>query len=282
MAKRLSCIGDGNGYPKDDPFRVTSHPDKLAEPGRWRKPRRVFVCSMGDPFHKDVSPALILAIYVEMAAAIQHTFIVCTKRPERLVPILYGPDSFLTMPCLVDNNRDHLPNVWHLTSVENQEAADKRIPELLKLREASGGWPVLGVSIEPCLGKIDLTPWLDPVCWSECACCKDPDCRRKGFDGRLSVINWVIVGGETGPGARPMHPDWVRAIRDQCQEAGVGFFFKSWGDWLPLVSADEASWYPKAKLHEWPDGTRSVCIGKKAAGRLLDGREWNGEPKDEH
>lgn len=117
------------------------------------------------------------------------------------------------------------------------------------------------VSCEPLLGPVSLRPWLDR-------------------------LDWVIVGGETGPGARPMHPDWVRAIRDECVEAGVPFFFKSWGDWVPEDHWRAEMGRPKYEYpwnyHEWDHyktGFRSIRVGKKRAGQLLDGEEWNQRPE---
>ena len=131
-------------------------------------------------------------------------------------------------------------HVWLGVSVENQEQADKRIPELLKVPAR-----VCFLSCEPLLGPVNL-----------------------GFS--LARIDWVIAGGESGPGARPMHPDWARGLRDQCQAAGVPFFFKQWGDVVYQTSTNgngSLTW------------TQPYRIGKKAAGRLLDGREWNEMPE---
>lgn len=250
MAKRLAgrC-----GYPADEPFKVTLHPDRLEQPLKWKKPRRIFVCSMGDLFHPDVPADYITAIYDVMGAASKHTFIVLTKRPERIDPVLYGEDGRWHY-----GGGDYLPNVWHLTTAENQEMADKRIPILLKLREASSGWPVLGVSVEPMLGPISFR-WAKWEPWKPL--------RNNHLDG-LRRLNWIICGGESGPGARPMPPEWPRELKDQCREAGVPFFFKSWGEWVSPSQGDGIG---------ITDNPRKV--GKKRAGRLLDGREWNEYPK---
>jgi len=221
-AKRMAQRLRGRfGYPADEPFRVTFHKDKLYEPLRWRKPRRVFVCSMGDLFHPDVPPNYIHDIYEVMSAAKRHIFIVLTKRPERILKVLYDAEPFYF------GGGDYLPNVWHLTSIENQQVAETRIRALLKLREASLGWPVLGVSCEPLLGPVDLEAWF--CHYDKNGEPSGPRCKPNG----KPIIDWVIVGGETGPGARKMNPEWVRDIRDQCIEADVPFFFKQWGgsDW---------------------------------------------------
>jgi protein gp37 len=153
-------------------------------------------------------------------------WLLVTKRPENILRMWPGCDVSAVPDKPLDTYH-HYPqrsNVWLLTSVSDQESADKFVPELLKCRDLV---PVLGLSIEPLLGPVNLSVGLHQI------------------DARDNV-DWVIVGGESGRNARPMHPDWARSIRDQCQAAGVPFFFKQWG--------------------------------KRNAGRLLDGREWNEYP----
>lgn len=268
MAKRLAgrC-----GYPADEPFKVMVHPERLSEPLRWKKPRRVFVCSMGDLFHPDVPFEFIDKVFSIMFCVPKHSFLVLTKRPDRMREyITTRPrDSMKPERALIQDEIGFqnysvpwpLPNVWLGVTCENQEQADKRIPVLLQIPAA-----VRFVSVEPMLGAVEMLPYLlttgtfEP--WEE----------QRGLD-------WVICGGETGPGARPIHPGWIRSLRDQCQAAGVSFFFKQHGEWMwwhqdgiPYV-ADGL----KAR-HEWPDKSHSFRVGKKAAGRLLDGREWNEIP----
>jgi len=294
MSKRLA---GRYGYPSDEPFRVTLHPDRLEEPLRWRKPRRVFVCSMGDLFHPDVPASFITQVYEVMAEARQHTFIVLTKRPERIIPVLYGDEGRWYL-----GGGDYLPNIWHLTTAENQEMADKRMPELLKLRGYSAGWPVLGASVEPMLGPVDLTyiqfdKWTRMNVLEGCGITTRPGAMGQMLPNAFcEKFDWVIAGGETGPGARPIHPDWVRSLRDQCQDAGVSFFFKGWGEWHPVE--DYGDIYLSNRqvefrvINPWGEDetktpithmTKGVAglsrVGKKAAGRLLDGREWNEFPK---
>jgi len=138
MAKRLAGRG---GYPAENPFAVTLHPERLDEPLHWRKPRRVFVCSMGDLFHKDVPSGFITEVFAVMALCPQHTFQVLTKRPERMAEYLADedlPDYIDTMACNYGachanlDGRWPLPNVWLGTSVEDQATADERIPHLLR------------------------------------------------------------------------------------------------------------------------------------------------------
>ena len=183
------------GYPADDPFRVTFHPDRLDQPIKWKKPRRVFVCSMGDLFHEDVQPEWIARVWDVMFDCPQHTFLVLTKRPERMRLFAEWFDR-------VQGRRFVYPNVWLGVTVENQWAADERIPILLDAPAAHRF-----VSCEPLLGRVDLG-------------------RYVGWFGEQSGIDWVIAGGESGPGARPSNPDWFRSLRDQCQVVATPFYLK--------------------------------------------------------
>ncbi len=203
---------------------------ELGAPLRKRKPAMIGVQFMGDLFHEDVSDEWIEEVFAIMEVCQRHTFMLLTKRPERAV-------KFVTHPTGKHLVRD---NVWMGTTVENQPAADKRILELLKLRKY---FPVLFVSAEPMLGPMNIRRYLPfydlPSCMSG-----DGPVYRKGLD-------WVICGGETGPGARMMSELWAVKLRDQCVAAGAPFFFKKWGD----------AWHlPK----RWQ--------------RLLDGRLWEEMP----
>jgi protein gp37 len=286
----------------------------LLDPLKWRpvkqgagnrdqgsvRPRRVFVNSMSDLFHENVERNWAVQIFAIMAVAHWHDFLVLTKRPQKMFDLIFS-DGFreevmieaqriiklhsASLPSLpdgaewVDDAIEFempwpLPNVWIGVSVENQAAADERIPLLLQTPAA-----VRFVSCEPLLGPMDLaqidTSAFD--CGSGTKNALTGDLRLPGFGSVSSTtihgkrLNWVICGGESGPGARPMHLDWVRGMRDQCQEAGVPFFFKSWGEWAPIdfdlsiggsISGDGAM----------------GRVGKKAAGCLLDGREWKQFP----
>lgn len=194
-------------------------------------------------------------------------WLLLTKRPENIRRMWPGKGR---------------SNVWLGTSAGTQETADEKIPELLKCRDLS---PVLFVSCEPMLGPVCLQPRIK-------------DCEFENHQG--INLDWIICGGESGPGARPMHPDWARSLRDQCQAAGVPFFFKQWGDWLPFSQSGLPAFsqyvpnWPDAirdemKRERWADGKPcrylpgggldlTIRVGKKAAGRLLDGREWNEFP----
>jgi protein gp37 len=149
-------------------------------------------------------------------------------------------------------------NVWIGTSVEDQAAADVRIPQLLKIPAK-----VRFLSCEPLLGPVDFR--------------KVPGFNKVGSAGMELIKHlWVIVGGESGPGARPMHPDWARFLRNQCQHAGVPFLFKQWGEWVPGIVADLPTGVPTELMA--PDSHVVARVGKRAAGRLLDGIEHNEFP----
>jgi protein gp37 len=262
------------GHYFENGFDITLRPDKLDQPLKWRRPRRIFVNSMSDLFHKDVPDDFIEKVFRVMCDANQHTYQVLTKRPERMLDWMqrYGW------------NLSHTPHIWFGVSVENQQAANDRIPLLLHTPAA-----VRFLSCEPLLGSVDLMNYLSyPMPMT------DEWGAQVGAD-QIRTIDWVIVGGESGHKARPMHPEWVRSLRDQCQEAGVPFFFKQWGEWSETGHSDKAcTELAKAvqiisldgkdesglPLNEYTDRNAIVYrFGKKAAGRLLDGREWNEYPE---
>ena len=192
--------------------------------------------------------------------------------------------------CLPSDWGAGYPNVALGVTAENQEWADRRIPALLQI---PARWRF--VSVEPMLGAIDF---IDTVGRAGLAQLGITTTRRVTDMSGAPLINWVICGGESGPGARPMHPDWARGLRDQCVAAGVSFFFKQWGEWLPghqytheLAEFDNADTYSKFRCLDWsecewllPDesdemsGDEVYRVGKARAGRLLDGREWNETP----
>ena len=181
--------------------------ERLTQPLKWRKPRRVFVNSMGDLFHEDVSDYEIENIVAVMADASQHIFQVLTKRPERMNAVMTGFGKLWQQRGPAEGWP--LPNVWLGTSVEDQARADERIPALLDTPAA-----VRFLSCEPLLGPVDLNsvgrPWL-----------------TKEIDHPLdTALDWIICGGESGPKARDMDPAWARSLRDQCEAAGVAFFMK--------------------------------------------------------
>lgn len=242
LAPRLKAMGsrkyqrDGDPRTSGPGFGVTTHPELLAQPLAWRTPRRVFVNSMSDLFHSEIPGEFIAAVFATMARTPQHTYQVLTKRHGRMRSLLTSEvfrrwmyDSLVALDREWINANPlpwPLPNVWLGVSVEDQKRADLRVPALLETPAA-----VRFLSMEPLLGAVDITPWL-----------------RQG-EPRTS-LDWVIVGGESGPGARPIDGDWVRSLRDQCEASGEAFFFKQWGGRTP-----------------------------KANGRELDGRTWDEYPE---
>lgn len=266
---------------------VKLHPDRLKQPLHWRKPRKIFVCSMGDLFHGWVPTEFIAVVFSIIATAKIHTFQILTKRPERMEALLksstfkdsIGGQVAHYLPERAPKHWYHdphkfqwpLPNAWLGTTVENDKHTD-RIESLFRTPAAKRF-----VSIEPMLGPIDLTR-VHSVngIWSVLSNTGD-DWQRSG-----AKLDWVIVGGESGPKARPMNPDWVRSIRDQCQAAGVPFFFKQWGEWLHESQFTNDEQLNKGLSSKRVDDSgghfQFVRVGKKAAGRELDGRTWEEMP----
>lgn len=262
---------------------VRTHADRLDQPLRWKKPRMIFVNSMSDLFHVDVPDEFIDKVFAVMALSPQHTFQVLTKRPDRMRDYLSSVEvvqrvihQAFKLDCEAGAwmNADHniggykimpLQNVWLGVSIEDQAAADERIPLLLDT-PASVRW----ISAEPLLGPVDLNRILVN--------------RERGFHASAlheqhddcyyqsnAQLDWVVVGGESGPKARPMHPNWALSLRDQCAAAGVPFLFKQWGEWLPDNQNSDVS-----PPH---DKNGAIRVGKKRAGRLLDGVQHDGYPK---
>jgi protein gp37 len=243
------------------------------------RPRRIFVNSMSDLFHENVTDEMRDRIFAVMALCPQHIFQVLTKRPERMLKYLTTSSVLrtdrltkivgLNFPIGTESKLQPiawpLPNVWLGVSVENQAAADERIPLLLQTPAA-----LRFVSCEPMLGSVDLLRTPRPGYMHDWLTGEYETVREHRSTPHL---DWVIAGGESGPGARPMHPEWARALRDQCDEAGVPFFFKQWGEYLP-VTADSIG----PHVVEFDDQKYLKC-GKKAAGSLLDGGEYKKFPE---
>lgn len=235
--------------------------EHLEDPLRWKRPRRIFVNSMSDLFHESIPTEWVLRIFEVMACAKHHQFQVLTKRPERMKYLLHYPDDGKFHGDSAEHHRllmtQPLPNVWLGVSVEDQKTADERIPVLLQTPAA-----VRWLSVEPLLGPIDLqAPWS----------AMNPEYPELG-------IHWIVVGGESGNAARPMHPEWVRSLRDQCVAASVPFFFKQWGEWEHGYSHADRLFVSRTP-GILSDPVYMQRVGKKAAGRILDGREWNEYPE---
>lgn len=287
--------------------------------GYWRQPlkwnreaeasgirRKVFCASLADVFdnHGSITSGWHGDLWHLIASTPALDWLLLTKRPQNIAKMLpdgYGAPSW----------GDGWPNVWLGTTAENQEEADRRIPILLNTPAA-----VRFVSAEPLLGQIDFSslrkynprgePWINALHGlvtrgqylarspSECSF----NTSTRVIPPELPGLDWIIAGGESGPGASPMHPDWVRSIRDQCAATGVPFFFKQWGEWAPVYDRDvddpdwrrcdqiarehlRGRWLNLAGGHGF-HGERVVYVnpvGKKAAGALLDGREHKEWPR---
>jgi len=271
------------------PYLRDKEVKELLSPKKTPAGSKVFVGDMTDVFGEWVTPDLIDGLFGVFARRPDVVFQVLTKRPERMARHLCGMGSDwegrirgtsqgLPIPFEQDVPWP-LPNVWLGTSVEDQAAADERIPHLLRVPAA-----VRFLSMEPLLGPVRIDELLVPHGDAQAVICpltgewapREPSPVGDG------VIHWVIVGGESGHGARPMHPMWARSLRDQCQAAGVPFFFKQHGEWSP---ADEAGWFAasgdESKVRAIGERGQAALmhkLGKKAAGRLLDGREWSEFP----
>lgn len=296
----------------------------LDQPLRWKRPRMIFVCAHGDLFHESVPDAWIDRVFAVMALAPQHTFQVLTKRSARMRdyfaakteirPPLNGSSEYgrakghveqwanltgmkagIDLPWRPRHESGGywwgfkadmpwpLPNVWLGVSVEDQQRADERIPDLLATPAA-----VRWISAEPLLGPVDLCAVRSGELLTAPIAGYIP---LTSTDHKPARIDWVVVGGESGKGARPMHPDWARSLRDQCAAADVPFFFKQWGEWMPLVEGQghlrfadgtDRSVGIKPVPFLGMKGDGFAFVGKKRAGRLLDGIEHNGMPGRTH
>lgn len=283
--------------------RSRTSPANWQQPRRWQRQapafaqehgrrRRVFCASLADVFDNQVPDEWRADLWALIRETPDLDWLLLTKRPQNIGKML---------PAFWDEVKGH---VWLGTTVEDQKHADLNIPHLLQHDAA-----VRFVSCEPLLGPVDLVSVgaIAPPHWPfftpEAELCRDPLCGRSGphypreFNcrwglepkGRLG-LNWVIAGGESGPKARPSHPDWYRSLRDQCAKAEVPFLFKQWGEWAPpdVMTIDgDAQMRTHRRIaqgelslmHVFPDDLNAGKIGKKAAGRQLDSAEHNGFPE---
>lgn len=313
--------------------------DRLTQPLRWKTRRKIFVNSMSDLFHQAVPDHFIAQVFAVMALTPHHTYQILTKRHARMRSLLTSSafrlacenaqDTLMgdpATPGIPRHKRDAyrkkwwsdfaqpLKNVWMGVSVENQEWADIRIPALLDTPAA-----VRWISAEPLLGPIDLfgkvvrghrptlTYWLDGRPIPGETRTTDTGLQMTGF-ATGPKLDWVVCGGESGPGAHPMHPQWARKLLTQCHHSNVPFLFKQWGQWGPMAPlvdgkfafgggmtmADDGTLYQPDDLN-YPDGARYAeamradhgrahltamySLGKKAAGRELDGQIYDGYPR---
>lgn len=268
------------------------------KPGYWKKPlawdrdaaaagerRRVFCASLADVFdnHRSILPEWRDELWELIGKTPNLDWMLLTKRPGNIANMLPVPFDF-----------DRLyPNVWLGCTIVNQEEADRDIPKLLAVRAK-----VRFLSMEPLLGPVDLTalPYGEVIgnvpsyqdalrgkIWMPAGTVDwpmDPRCTvgdRTYVDLR-GMIHLVIVGGESGPGARPMHPDWARSLRDQCNAAGAAFHFKQWGEWESRRGFACPDNLPSEGWHHFDPECSMLRVGKKRAGRLLDGRTWDEMP----
>lgn len=336
MAGRLSNIGSTSYYinvvkhemQSDNPNFIEKGLPKwngkthfvksaLTKPLHWAKPQMIFVCSMGDLFHESVDIFTVAKIFAIMFLAKQHTFQVLTKRPERAKMYLRDK-AFLDIYWKYCNQLHNefikpleselynfselmhewpLSNVWFGTSTENQEQAEKRIPILLQIPAA-----IRFVSCEPLLGPIDL----GDIAYNDIGgeshinslYCDIPNEDDEQFNG--ATLDWVIAGGESGPKAKPMHPNWIYSLLDQCTASKTPFFFKQWGEWkdgsnypkknniIVLNNGEYSNWdndewkklSKKYSSDQWNKLDAKVMsrVGKKKAGCLLDEKEYKQFP----
>ncbi|MFS2014787.1 phage Gp37/Gp68 family protein [Azospirillum sp. CT11-132] len=313
---------DPNGTPR---FNGTLRwvPAALIAAIKARKSRVYFVCDMSDLFHARVDQDWIDQVFAMMALCRHHTFLLLTKRPDRMRRYLTDPetprrvafhaDIFSLLPGRARELAEAygpgdddvlpnwpLPNVWTGATVEDQAAADERVAELMLCPSARRF-----LSVEPMLGPVDLMRINLGEC--EATFLYDPSLTRARFilnaltgaqSLRLPPLDWVICGGESGPNARPISRRWVRELQEQCTSAGRPFFFKQWGEWEPGGSypAGTAGRFAFGDYETEPTrflqvdqyprqfamfGARAVLtrVGKKAAGRVLDGRTWDEVPE---
>ncbi len=259
----------------------------LHQPSAWSRPRRIFVCAHGDLFAEKVPDEWILDVLTVIACNPQHQFQVLTKRAERMQDLMTRADllediyanwsGFSGSPREVYSWPLH--NLWLGVSVEDQKRADERIPLLLDTPAA-----IRWISAEPLLGPVNIVDAM----WAG---------NGPAAANLSATLDWVVAGGESGPGARPMHPDWARSLRDQCARAGVPFLFKQWGQWCPATreygiaghcmpeTGEKFTWIGWDGVTKNPSAFGLVepimaiaSVGKATAGRLLDGVEHNGFP----
>lgn len=267
------------------PIRWNAQADAfMAQHGRRQ---RVFCASLSDVFDNAVAPQWRADLFALIASTPNLDWLLLTKRignvQGMLAELAHGNDPELSLLDMMP-----LPNVWIGATIVNQEEADRDIPKLLAVPAR-----VRFLSMEPLLGPVTLREVHSDMCEIN-ALTGDHGVLRPLRGRSEAKVHWVIVGGESGPGARPMHPDWARSLRKQCESDGTPFLFKQWGEWVDADNGPDDDALYKGKADCWAhidgghhSGAMGVDffntypmyrVGKKAAGRLLDGREWNGAP----
>lgn len=305
MFERLA-MNEGTVYTGRKFTDVVCHSERLVQPLRWARGRVIFVNSMSDLFHESVPFEFIASVFAVMGVTCRHTYQILTKRPDRMLAFFdwVHEEVGLSEWAADERIRDHWPegvpwerydncgpaypyqNVWLGVSVEDQATADERIPKLLETPAA-----VRFISAEPLLGPVDL------MRHGMMAPARSNPERPWYGQGEQINLDWVIAGGESGPKARPCHPDWIRSLRDQCAAAGVPFWFKQWGSWVPWDVKNDPDL--GRRTHRMrvrpgrllkPDGTwhkggqdttrcqLTAWVGKKVAGNTLDGEIHEAAP----
>lgn len=261
-------------------------PRRRTSASNWKKPRkwaraarafhekhgrrqRVFCASLADVFDNAVDPAWRRDLFDEIEATPELDWLILTKRIGNVQPMLK------------EMGIDHLPeNVWLGATIVNQEEADRDIPKLIAIKAT-----LRFLSMEPLLGEVCLTQ-INAGSSVMIDALNGDSYDELGERGKGVALDWIIVGGESGAGARPMHPDWVRSLRDQCTAARVPFLFKQWGEWKPLDTNDGGFWPHNSvgsirltmEGETTPDGWPMQKVGKHFAGRMLDGVVYDGFP----
>lgn len=308
MAKRLRAMALADTANGNNPGRKLHYVDAVDTDGRWtgklnlvlealgdplgwKRPRKVFVNSMSDLFHDGVPEEHIDRVFAVMALTC-HTYQVLTKRPERMVAYYRSLSKRVHEWCPDAETEEYL-----ITALHDMDDLEKRLQEscarwLNTYNARNRGWPLpnvmIGVSVEDqrraeerrdaflsvpaAIRFVSYEPALGPVDWT-------------GWES----VDWIISGGESGQQARPSHPEWHRSTREFCQKNEIAYFFKQWGEWIEedlRVDANGNDPWPHTWMsesgQEWncfgPDRIRMRRVGKKAAGRMLDGREWSEFP----
>lgn len=285
MHKRLRAMGQAK-YAAPFLDGAVGHTDTLMIPLGWTKPRTVFVNSMSDLFHEKLPFEFVVQVFQTIQLTPQHTYLILTKRPERIYDFYYWMMS-------LEPGFNFPRNCWLGTSANDQKSAEVRVPLLLKI-------PYINrfLSYEPATGALDLTKLItadnamdedgrdrmihmvDALNGLEADMAYDrgQNLWKGNIERDRPRLHWVIMGGESGPKGVPMHPAWARVVRDQCRAAGVPFFFKQFGTWAPITFLDGEGKPTVRFTHEkniftfTEPGQNMIKVGKHNSGHELDGQ----------